>query len=121
MGSLQGTTGPEKPAICSFIFHPAILQLRGPGALSCCEYGAIERDPQPIAEHPDNSTNSVLPPPPRYPVQNGFNSNATNGLVLPMVETINTLGHPSGPEYQLVVGEGKYPKILEESASDGDY
>ncbi|KAA6413252.1 MAG: hypothetical protein FRX48_02996 [Lasallia pustulata] len=50
----------------------------------------------------------VLPPPPRYPVQNAYNSNATNGVLLPMVETINTVGHPTGPEYQLVVGEGTY-------------
>lgn len=107
--------------ICPFIFHPAILQLRGPGRYHVVSMAQLSETPSQSQNIPDNSTNSVLPPPPRYPVQNGFNSNATNGLVLPMVETINTLGHPSGPEYQLVVGEGKNPKILEESASDGDY
>ena len=40
-------------------------------------------------------------------------------MVLPMVETINTVGHPSGPEYQLVVGEGGAPMTSKtESASD---
>ncbi|KAF2098270.1 WD40 repeat-like protein [Rhizodiscina lignyota] len=43
----------------------------------------------------------VLPPPPRYP-------SGPPGANGPLLETNNTLSHPSGPEYQLVVGEGTY-------------
>ncbi|KAK6432470.1 hypothetical protein LTR95_011357 [Oleoguttula sp. CCFEE 5521] len=46
----------------------------------------------------------VLPPPPRYP--NGqLYTGAPGGALL---ETNNILKHPTGPEYQLVVGEGTY-------------
>ncbi|KAF2452856.1 WD40-repeat-containing domain protein [Lineolata rhizophorae] len=45
----------------------------------------------------------VLPPPPRYPT-GAFNA----GPGAPVIETNNTLSHPSGPDYQLVVGEGTY-------------
>ncbi|RAQ99468.1 catabolite repression protein creC [Stemphylium lycopersici] len=45
----------------------------------------------------------VLPPPPRYPV--GGYPGAQPGQ---LIETNNTITHPSGPEYQLVVGEGTY-------------
>lgn len=48
--------------------------------------------------------NSVLPPPPRYP--NGQLYTGMPGGAL--LETNNTLEHPTGPEYQLVVGEGTY-------------
>lgn len=48
--------------------------------------------------------NSVLPPPPRYP--NGQLYTGMPGGAL--LETNNTLDHPTGPEYQLVVGEGTY-------------
>ncbi|KAF2196181.1 WD40 repeat-like protein [Delitschia confertaspora ATCC 74209] len=44
----------------------------------------------------------VLPPPPRYPA--GGYAPGTG----PLIETSNTLSHPTGPEYQLVVGEGTY-------------
>ena len=44
---------------------------------------------------------SVLPPPPRYPV--GGYPGAPPGQ---LIETNNTISHPTGPEYQLVVGEG---------------
>jgi WD40 repeat protein len=50
------------------------------------------------------SANSVLPPPPRYP--NGQLYTGMPGGAL--LETNNTLSHPTGPEYQLVVGEGTY-------------
>ncbi|KAK5131230.1 hypothetical protein LTR08_001199 [Meristemomyces frigidus] len=46
----------------------------------------------------------VLPPPPRYP-----NGNLYTGLPGgSLLETNNILEHPTGPEYQLVVGEGTY-------------
>lgn len=50
-----------------------------------------------------------LPPPPRYPVQNNaYNSTAAGGMATPTnMETHNVLSHPDGPEYQLVVGEGR--------------
>lgn len=50
---------------------------------------------------------SVLPPPPRYPITTTTsNPNAnTNGSP---GEMTNILTHPSGPEYQLPVGEGTY-------------
>lgn len=47
---------------------------------------------------------SVLPPPPRYP--NGQLYTGMPGGAL--LETNNVLEHPTGPEYQLVVGEGTY-------------
>ncbi|KAK3069137.1 hypothetical protein LTR53_012764 [Teratosphaeriaceae sp. CCFEE 6253] len=48
---------------------------------------------------------SVLPPPPRYPNGNLYTGMPGGG---PLLETNNTLEHPTGPEYQLVVGEGTY-------------
>ncbi|KAF3048702.1 hypothetical protein E8E11_008024 [Didymella keratinophila] len=45
----------------------------------------------------------VLPPPPRYPV--GGYPGAPPGQ---LIETNNSIAHPTGPEYQLVVGEGTY-------------
>ncbi|KAF2792912.1 catabolite repression protein creC [Melanomma pulvis-pyrius CBS 109.77] len=45
----------------------------------------------------------VLPPPPRYPT--GYPGAPGSG---PLIETNNTLTHPTGPEHQLVVGEGTY-------------
>ncbi|KIN01228.1 hypothetical protein OIDMADRAFT_145325 [Oidiodendron maius Zn] len=50
----------------------------------------------------------VLPPPPRYPSQAAYNLAVANGQAAPMIETNNILSHPTGPEYQLVVGEGTY-------------
>ncbi|KAK3701749.1 hypothetical protein LTR37_015269 [Vermiconidia calcicola] len=47
----------------------------------------------------------VLPPPPRYPNGNLYTGVPGSGGIL---ETNNTLEHPTGPEYQLVVGEGTY-------------
>jgi len=44
----------------------------------------------------------VLPPPPRYPAA-GYPGAPGGGQ---LIETNNTLTHPTGPEYQLVVGEG---------------
>ena len=49
---------------------------------------------------------SVLPPPPRYPTQHAYAAAAANGMAVPTMETNNTLGHPTGSDYQLVVGEG---------------
>ncbi|KAF2472563.1 WD40 repeat-like protein [Lindgomyces ingoldianus] len=46
----------------------------------------------------------VLPPPPRYPA-GGYPGAPGGG---PLIETNNTLTHPTGPEHQLVVGEGTY-------------
>ncbi|KAK5163957.1 uncharacterized protein LTR77_010353 [Saxophila tyrrhenica] len=46
----------------------------------------------------------VLPPPPRYPNGNLYTGIPGGGLL----ETNNILSHPTGPEYQLVVGEGTY-------------
>ncbi|KAF9728917.1 hypothetical protein PMIN02_008434 [Paraphaeosphaeria minitans] len=46
----------------------------------------------------------VLPPPPRYPVA-GYPGAPGGGQ---LIETNNTLTHPTGPEHQLVVGEGTY-------------
>lgn len=51
----------------------------------------------------------VLPPPPRFP-------SSQYGLGMPgqpVIETNNVLSHPTGPEHQLVVGEGTY--ILKDS------
>ena len=49
--------------------------------------------------------NSVLPPPPKYPtITTGING--ATGLPIHSLDTNNSLAHPSGPEYQLVVGEG---------------
>jgi len=50
---------------------------------------------------------SVLPPPPRYPSQQAYNLAVANGQAAPMIETNNILSHPTGPEYQLLVGEGQ--------------
>lgn len=47
----------------------------------------------------------VLPPPPRFP-------SSQYGLGMPgqpVIETNNVLSHPTGPEHQLVVGEGNEP------------
>ncbi|KAG9243101.1 catabolite repression protein-like protein creC [Calycina marina] len=52
----------------------------------------------------------VLPPPPRYPSQTAYAMQ--NGGQHTMIETNNLLSHPTGPAYQLVVGEGTY--ILKE-------
>ncbi|KAF2439680.1 catabolite repression protein creC [Karstenula rhodostoma CBS 690.94] len=46
----------------------------------------------------------VLPPPPRYPAV-GYPGAPGGGQ---LIETNNTLTHPTGPEHQLVVGEGTY-------------
>lgn len=48
----------------------------------------------------------MLPPPPKYGPQNGIYSTGAGGG--PILETNNTLQHPTGPEHQLVVGEGTY-------------
>ncbi|RDW85649.1 catabolite repression protein-like protein creC [Coleophoma crateriformis] len=50
----------------------------------------------------------VLPPPPRYPSQAAYNAAVAAGQAAPMIETNNILSHPTGPEFQLVVGEGTY-------------
>ncbi|KAK3995794.1 putative catabolite repression protein creC [Cladorrhinum sp. PSN332] len=50
----------------------------------------------------------VLPPPPRYPSQPGYNGTSTPGHIIPMIETNNILSTPTGPEYQFLVGEGLY-------------
>ncbi|RQM05993.1 hypothetical protein DH86_00002555 [Scytalidium sp. 3C] len=41
-----------------------------------------------------------------YPSQAAYNLAVANGQV-PMIETNNILTHPTGPEYQLLVGEGR--------------
>ncbi|OBT87911.1 hypothetical protein VE02_02629 [Pseudogymnoascus sp. 03VT05] len=50
----------------------------------------------------------VLPPPPRYPTHAAYNAAIAAGQVPPMIETNNILSTPTGPEYQLLVGEGTY-------------
>ncbi|KAK4190927.1 hypothetical protein QBC35DRAFT_539558 [Podospora australis] len=50
----------------------------------------------------------VLPPPPRYPSQPGYNGLTPTGMPVPMIETNNVLSTPTGPEYQFLVGEGLY-------------
>jgi len=57
---------------------------------------------------------SVLPPPPRYPSQAAYNLAVANGQAAPMIETNNLLTHPTGPEYQLVVGEGVYKFVTQD-------
>ena len=55
----------------------------------------------------DLEIQSVLPPPPRYPSVQASSPNP-NGVTVnaPLAEMSNVLTHPSGPEYQLSVGEG---------------
>lgn len=52
---------------------------------------------------------SVLPPPPRYPITQTTTApnGQTNGQTV--LEMSNVLTHPSGPEFQLSVGEGQNP------------
>ncbi|KAI4186584.1 MAG: hypothetical protein LQ346_005655 [Caloplaca aetnensis] len=47
-----------------------------------------------------------LPPPPPIPPQHVYNLNLPGGMATIALDTSNTIGHPSGPEYQLAVGEG---------------
>lgn len=55
---------------------------------------------------------SLPPPPPRYPVSNnGLNSAAPPGTIALAPEAVNVLSHPTGPDYQLVVGEGTPARI----------
>jgi hypothetical protein len=51
---------------------------------------------------------SVLPPPPKYSTQASYNAALAAGTVPPMIETNNVLNRPTGPEYQLLVGEGEH-------------
>ena len=52
---------------------------------------------------------SVLPPPPRFPpVQPSITPNHAVPPTISSSEMSNVLTHPSGPEYQLSVGEGTY-------------
>ena len=52
---------------------------------------------------------SVLPPPPRYSTpQTATSPNTPTTITGPLPEMSNILTHPSGPEYQLSVGEGTY-------------
>ena len=59
---------------------------------------------------------SVLPPQPRYPIAQPTASPSPNGPITTpghLPEMSNVLTHPSGPEYQLSVGEGTY--VLQDS------
>ncbi|KAL8864181.1 MAG: hypothetical protein Q9174_007441, partial [Haloplaca sp. 1 TL-2023] len=49
-----------------------------------------------------------VPPPPPRPPQYVFNPNDPTSMTSLALDTSNTLGHPTGPEYQLAVGEGTY-------------
>lgn len=49
---------------------------------------------------------SVLPPPPRYPVAQTTSSPHGPNVNPPALEMSNILTHPTGPEFQLSVGEG---------------
>lgn len=48
----------------------------------------------------------------RYPSQAAYTLALLGGQILPVTESKNVLSHPTGPDYQLVVGEGTY--ILKE-------
>ncbi|KAL8729038.1 MAG: hypothetical protein Q9181_005138 [Wetmoreana brouardii] len=60
----------------------------------------------PVAD-PIDRQGRVVPPPPRPPL-NVYNPNVPGGMTTIALDTSNTIGHPSGPEYQLAVGEGIY-------------
>lgn len=51
---------------------------------------------------------SILPTPPRYPSQpnNAYVSSGKGGMAAPLIESSNTISQPTGPEFQLAVGEG---------------
>jgi hypothetical protein len=58
------------------------------------------------------SLSSVLPPPPpKYPTQAGYPTAVPGSTPSQMVETNNQLSHPSGPQYQFLVGEGMPTRI----------
>jgi hypothetical protein len=59
----------------------------------------------------DEDRCSVLPPPPRYTTQAAYNAAVAAGQAVPMIETNNILSNPTGPEYQLLVGEGEARRI----------
>lgn len=50
---------------------------------------------------------SVLPPPPRYPITQTTTSPNGQTNTQTVMEMSNVLTHPSGPEFQLSVGEGQ--------------
>ncbi|KAI4127931.1 MAG: hypothetical protein LQ338_002955 [Usnochroma carphineum] len=50
----------------------------------------------------------VLPPPTGPPQNVYYIPNVPSGMGTIALDTSNTIGHPSGPEYQLAVGEGIY-------------
>lgn len=63
---------------------------------------------------------SVLPPPQRYPSQQGYNGSPSPSQTVPMIETNNILTSPSGPEYQFLVGEGKAASGAKATLPGGD-
>lgn len=50
----------------------------------------------------------TFPPPPQLPQHVVYNPNAPGAMTTIALDTSNTIGHPSGPEFQLAVGEGVY-------------
>ncbi|KAL9029659.1 MAG: hypothetical protein Q9196_002125 [Gyalolechia fulgens] len=50
----------------------------------------------------------TFPPPPQLPQHVIYNPHALGGMTTIALDTSNTIGHPTGPEYQLAVGEGVY-------------
>lgn len=55
---------------------------------------------------------SVLPPPPRYPITQTTTSPNGQTTAQTVMEMSNVLTHPSGPEFQLSVGEGQNAQML---------
>lgn len=75
----------------------------------CCMHQYILKTPKiDRAISTDNNSNSVLPPPPRYPSQPAYAAATSNGMPVPVHETNNILKHPEGPEFQFQVGEGEH-------------
>ena len=67
-------------------------------------------------------SNSLPPPPPRYPVSNnGFNTTTSPGMIVLTTEAVNEISHPTGPDYQLVVGEGITSSPFAAEHTDTDF
>lgn len=91
----------------------------------CCEYYLPKACPVcllnfVLSRITDKNHGSVLPPPPRYPSQAAYNAAVAAGQAAPMIETNNILTHPTGPEYQLLVGEGTARRMVHWSTHTKD-
>jgi hypothetical protein len=90
-----------------YLKSEAGLRSADPTKAPCCMHSPSNCTHVPAMQIADKNPTSVLPPPPRYPSQAAYNLAVANGQAAPMIETNNILSHPTGPEYQLVVGEGR--------------